>query len=131
VPLRAIKRLEGDALCLYLPQAIRQSYITWGNNTFELLVERHYDVGGKVLRTIGERIILTVNSATTPPYFGLAHHPLIRKYGMLSNEYLESVYLNKIDEREHGWLLKKTVQVREPIFAEREVQESDIQDPSK
>ena len=53
-------------------------------------------------------------------------HPLIRKYGVLSNEYLEGIYQNKIHERDVGLIFKKIVQERNAIFPEREVEESDI-----
>jgi hypothetical protein len=126
VPVRAIKRLEAESLMMYMPQAVVASYIELGDNTFEILVERHFDKYGNVLRTIGERVHCSwyreYGSRSGRPYFILQHHPLIRKYGVLSNEYLEGVYENKIHER--GLIFKKVE--RNAIFPEREVEESDL-----
>lgn len=130
MPVRAIKRLETELLTLYVPQAIVESYIEWAvDNTFEILVQRHFDKNGRVLRTIGDQITCTWESERSfrrLPYFIMRHHPLIRKYGVLSNEYLECIYQNKVHERDVGPIFKKIVQERNAIFPEREVEESDI-----
>lgn len=120
MPIRAIRQLQGKPMTWALPTAIKNSYVTWGDNTFELLIGRHFGKDGKLIRAINEKTILGFNSDDREQRYDLAHHPIIRRFGVIAGEYLEITFLHKVDNKSHKPL--------EPIFPEREIVESDLPD---
>jgi len=121
MPVRAVKIL-GRNLTFQVPAAIKQSYISWGDNSFGVMFQRHFDKDGALLSTIAQPTTLTINSIDyqLEEGFRLAHHPLVRKHGILCGEFLEIAFLYRDKGGKHD--------LQEAIFPEREIVELDNKD---